>query len=152
MRNGVCAPASDQLCFYQETVSAIACDEFVVGAAFDDFPLAEDEDGVGVADGGKAVGDDETGAAFHETFECFIDKPLAFGAKGGGGFVEQEDAGIGQNGAGDGDALALAPDSLVPRGPTTVAKPSGILQFVCPNKLISGEGVLPMARRQVSLC
>ena len=83
-----------------------------MGAAFDDFPLAEDEEGNGVADGEKAVGDDETGAAFHETFECFIDKPLAFGAKGGGGFVEQEDAGIGQNGAGDGDALALAAGQL----------------------------------------
>ena len=65
-----------------------------------------------MADGEKAVGDDETGAAFHETFQCFIGGPLALGVEGGGGFVEQEDAGIGQNGAGDGDALALAAGQL----------------------------------------
>ena len=35
--------------------------------------MVEDEDLVGVADGGESVGDDEAGAAGHETFEGFID-------------------------------------------------------------------------------
>ena len=64
-------------------------DQFVMGAAFDDFPLVEYEDAVGVADGAEAVGDHEAGAAGHEALEGFVDEALAFGVEGGSGLVEK---------------------------------------------------------------
>ena len=64
-------------------------------AAFDDFAVAEDEDFVGFADGAQAVGDDDGRAAFGELFE-------------GGCFVEDEDGRVDDEGAGEGEELALA--------------------------------------------
>jgi len=65
-----------------------------------------------MAHGGEAMGDDQAGAAFHQAFERFVDKSLALGIERGSGLVQQEDAWIGENGAGDGDALALAAGEL----------------------------------------
>lgn len=79
-----------------------------MGAAFDDLAVFHDEDLVGAADGGEAMGDDEGGAAAHEVGETFLDHGFGFGVEAGGGFVEDEDAGVGEDGAGDGDALFLA--------------------------------------------
>ncbi len=74
--------------------------------------LLDDEDLVGAADGGEAVGDDEGGAALHEVVQAVLDEGFGFGVEGAGGFVEDEDAGVGEDGAGDGDALALAAGEL----------------------------------------
>lgn len=79
-----------------------------MGAGFGDFAVADDEDEVGIADSGEAVGDDEGGAAAHEGVEGVLDEAFAFGIEGAGGFVEDEDGGIAKDGAGDGDALTLA--------------------------------------------
>ena len=79
-----------------------------MGALLDEFAFGKDEDFIGVADGGEAVGDDEGGAAGHEALEGFVDEALGLAVEGGGGFVEEEDFGIGEDGPGDGDALALA--------------------------------------------
>ena len=78
----------------------------------DDPTLGEDEDTVGVADGGEAVGDDEGGATLHEALEGFVDEALGLAVEGGGGFVEEEDFRICEDGAGNGDALALAAREL----------------------------------------
>ena len=83
-----------------------------MGALFDKLAFGDDEDLIGVADGREAVGDDEGGAACHEAFEGFVDEALGFAVEGGSGFVEEEDLGIGEDGPGDGDALALAAGEL----------------------------------------
>ena len=75
-------------------------------------PCFDDEDLVGAADGREAVGDDEGGAALHEEVEAVLDHGFGLGVEGAGGFVEDEDARVGENGAGDGDALALAAGEL----------------------------------------
>ena len=54
------------------------------------------------------MGDDDTGAVFHEASEGVLDEFFRLGVEGGGGFVEDEDGGVFEDGAGDGDALALA--------------------------------------------
>ncbi len=86
--------------------------EGLVGAAFDDLSLLDDEDLVGAADGGEAVGDDEGGAALHQVAQAILDHGLGLGVERAGGLVEDEDAGVGEDGAGDGDALALAAGEL----------------------------------------
>ena len=103
---------SDELGLDEKTIGAVALDQFVVAAAFHDPAVVENEDAVGMADGGETVGDDQAGAAVHEPFERFVDEALALGIEGGGGLVEQENARIGEDGAGDGDALALAAGEL----------------------------------------
>ena len=62
-----------------------------MAAAFGDASAFEDEDLVGVADGGEAVGYDEAGAVFHEAVERFLDKTLGGRVHAGCGFVEDED-------------------------------------------------------------
>ena len=60
------------------------------------------------AEGGEAVGDADDGAVFGEVVDGFLDFGLGLGIERGGGFVEDEDGGVADEGAGDGDALALA--------------------------------------------
>ena len=67
---------------------------------------------VAPADGREAVGYDECGASLHEEVEAVLDHGLGLGVEGAGGLVEDEDAGVGQDGAGDGKALALAAGEL----------------------------------------
>ena len=89
-------------------VEAAEGEELVVGATFDDGAVVEDEDEVGGADGAQAVGDGDSGSALHEGVESLLDGEFAFGVEGGGGFVEDEDGGVAEECAGDGDALSLA--------------------------------------------
>ena len=93
-------------------VAALHGVELVVVAALDDEAAFDDEDLVGAADGGEAVGDDEGGAADHELVEAGLNHGLGLGIERAGGFVEDEDAGLGEQGAGDGEALALAAGEL----------------------------------------
>lgn len=66
-------------------ISAAEGDQFVVGPAFDDRAGLEDEDAVGVADGGETMGDDEAGATFEEPFERVLD--AGFGVRIDGGIL-----------------------------------------------------------------
>src|SRR5471030_1878650 len=83
-------------------------EELVEAALLDDAALVEDEDFVHGAEGGEAVGDADDGAVFGEMVDGFLDFGLGLGIEGGGGFVEDEEGGVADEGAGDGDALALA--------------------------------------------
>ncbi len=83
-------------------------EEVFVGAGFDDAAAFEDDDFVGFADGGEAVGDDEDGAVLHEVFEGGLDLALGDGVDGGGGFVEDDHGWVFEEDAGDGEALFFA--------------------------------------------
>ena len=82
--------------------------QFVVRARFDDAARLHHEDGVGVADGGEPVGDDEAGAAGAQVGHGVLDEGLGAGVDGRGGLVEDEDRRLGEEGAGDGEELAFA--------------------------------------------
>ena len=79
-----------------------------MGALGHELAIVENKDAVGIAHGCQAMGDNEGGAVGGELFQRILDEGLAFRIKGAGCFIEQQDGGIAQNGAGDGDALALA--------------------------------------------
>ena len=89
-------------------VGAAGGHELVVRAALDDAAVFHQQDQVGAADGGEAVGDDERGAAGQERGHRGLDELLAFGVEVAGGFVEDEDLRRGQDRAGDGQPLLLA--------------------------------------------
>ena len=96
----------------QAGVGAVAGHELVVAADLDDAAVVEDDDAVGVADGAEAVGDDEGGAALLQLLQRLLDEVLALAVERRGGLVEDEDAGVAEDGAGDRDALALAAAEL----------------------------------------
>ena len=60
-------------------VSSLLCKQIVVVAALDDLTVLQHHDGVGVADGGEAVGYHEGGAALHERIHSLLDEFLGAG-------------------------------------------------------------------------
>ena len=81
--------------------------QFGVGPVGHDPSAVEQHHPVGQADGREAVGDDERGPPLHEDAERGVDALLHLDVDGAGGVVEDEDRWVDQEGAGDGDALAL---------------------------------------------
>src|SRR4051812_19377392 len=82
-------------------------EELFVGALLEYAALLEDEDEVGLAHGREAMRDDERGLALHELVQGLRDDLLGAGVEGGSGLVEDEDARVAEDGAGDGDTLFL---------------------------------------------
>src|SRR5690606_10242248 len=83
-------------------------DKLVVRTGLAQLAVMHDEDAVGVLDGREAVRDDERGAAAHERLERALDAGLEFGVDGAGRLVEDEDARVEGEGAGEGEELPLA--------------------------------------------
>lgn len=79
-----------------------------MGADRGELPAVQDGDAVGELEGGAAVGDEERRTARHHLLEGLVDLVLDAGVDGGGRVVEEEEPGVGEDGAGEGDALALA--------------------------------------------
>lgn len=96
------------LAVVEGAVKGVGGVKFCVGSAGDDAALIEDEDHRGVADGGKAMGDDEYSFAAHEVLEGRLHGGLTVAVESRGGFVEDEDGGVAQEGAGEGETLALS--------------------------------------------
>ena len=77
-------------------------------ATLDDASAVHHHDPVGIANGGKAVGDDEGGAPSHQFVHPLLHHALGACIDAAGGFVEDECRRIGHGGAGNGDELPLA--------------------------------------------
>src|SRR5215217_8246996 len=91
----------------EAAVDATGGDQLVVAPFLGDACFVDDNDAVGVLDGGQAVGDDQRGAALGQFHEGLLDGPLRFRVERGGGFVQDEDGWILDEHAGDGEALLL---------------------------------------------
>src|SRR5579883_1462371 len=83
-------------------------EQLFVGATVDEFALAQDKDSVGPANLREAMGDEQRGAALQEAANGSLYLILCRAVDGAGGVVENQDARVGEQGASDGDALALA--------------------------------------------
>ena len=77
-------------------------------AGFDDVPMIHDDDLIRVPDGRKSVRDDQAGAVTHELDHGVLDMLLGPGVNGGGCLVEDQNLWIAEEGAPDGQQLALA--------------------------------------------
>ena len=82
--------------------------QLVMGAGFHHATAGDHDDLVGGAHGGKAVCDDEAGAACHQGFKSGLNEAFTFRVQGTGCLVQQQDRGIFEDGAGNGDSLALS--------------------------------------------
>ena len=97
-----------ELAVVQVGIEAACLHELVVGALLHDVAVPHDKDQVGVLDGGQAVCDDKAGAALHQTVHGGLDALLGAGIHTAGSFIQNQDAVVGQDGAGDGQQLLLA--------------------------------------------
>ena len=77
-------------------------------AFLDDPAVLEDDDAVGVLDGGEAVRDHDGRAAVQHDVEAFLDLRLGERIDAGGGLVEDDDGRVLHQHAREGDQLALA--------------------------------------------
>ena len=81
-------------------------------AALNNAPPFQDEDLVGVNDGGETVGDDQAGAVLSGELDLGLDGLFGDRVERGGGLVEDQNGRIFEQGAGDGDALFFTPGEL----------------------------------------
>src|SRR5574341_730638 len=84
----------------------------LMAALLDDAAALEIEDAVHAGDGRQSMGDGDHGAALHQREQGLLDAVLALAVERAGGLVEHEDAGVLEDGARDGQALALAAREL----------------------------------------
>src|SRR2546427_81715 len=108
-RLAIRAPAGPpRLPGHQTGVDAAPAEQLAVRALLDQPSLVEHEDAVGAHDTRETVGEDEGGAASHETIERRLDQRLALRVDRRERLVEHEDRRVAQERARDGDPLALA--------------------------------------------
>jgi hypothetical protein len=98
-------------------IAPAGADELVVIAILDEAAALDGDDAVGAAHRREAVGDDEDGAALGDPAHVLLDDPLALIVERAGRLVEDEDPRIGDEGAGDGDALTLPAGEAAERSP-----------------------------------
>ena len=77
-------------------------------SALDDLAGAQYENLVRLANRAQAMRDHEARASGHQSFERFLNQSFRRGVHAGGGFVEEQDGRILEQGASDGDALFFA--------------------------------------------
>src|SRR5690606_5265575 len=82
--------------------------QLLESAAFDDAPLVEDEDLVGIGDCGQAVSDDKRRSPAPQSIERPLDLVLGFGVERAGSFVQNKDRSLLEDCARNGNTLALA--------------------------------------------
>ena len=77
-------------------------------ALFDDLAFVEDDDLVGLEDGVEAMGDGDDSSSLHQLAGGFFEQGFGFGVERGGGFVENQNRRVFEEGAGEGKALGLS--------------------------------------------
>ena len=92
----------------QPCVELVGAHEFGMRALRDDAAVVHDDDAVGLQHRREPMRDDDRRAPLHQAIERGLHQSLALGIERAGRFVEQQDRRIAQDGARDGDALALA--------------------------------------------
>src|SRR5262249_54121957 len=92
----------------QPPVEAASVPQFFRLAHFSDHPVREDCHAVSQIGSGQAVSDDDDRAPGDQATQRFQNEPFRLSVHRGGRLIQNEDRGVFQEGAGDGDALTLA--------------------------------------------
>ena len=88
-------------------VDAAVSEQVDVLASLNDLALMEYEYEIGVPDRAETVGNDETGSVLQQELQGPLDANLGHRIDAAGGFVQDQDTGIGEHGAGEADQLSL---------------------------------------------
>lgn len=92
----------------QLVVAALVAQELGVRATLDDLALVKHVDDVGLLDRAETVGHSNGGPTTSGGVQGGLNNLFRLGVQGRGGLVQQQDLGITQESAGDGDTLLLA--------------------------------------------
>lgn len=92
----------------QFAVEGVVGRQLLVAAAGGGAAVVQDADVVGVLHGGQAVGDNQQGALLGDVLHDGGERRFIDRVEVGGGLVQQEQRGAGEQRAGEGDALAFA--------------------------------------------
>ena len=76
-------------------------------ATGDNAPFIQHQDQIGPLHRAQAVGNDKGGAPVHHPLQSQLDQMLCLGIHAGGGIIEDQNARVGQQGAGNCQALLL---------------------------------------------
>lgn len=79
-----------------------------MGAFFGEFAIFDHEKALGALKSGEAVGDGDDGPAFDKSVEGLLNVSLGFGVHVAGGFVQNKQARVVEDGSGNRDALTFA--------------------------------------------
>src|SRR6202048_5288647 len=88
-------------------IAPTGSDQLVMRAVLDEAAALNGHDAIAGAHGREAVRDDEDGAALGDLAHVLLDDALALVVERARGLIEDQDAWVGHQGAGNGDALAL---------------------------------------------
>src|SRR6266481_7001985 len=88
-------------------VGVTALQQFVMASLVDQFAAFQDENFIGPADLRQAMGNQQRGAALQDAVNGLLDFVFSGAVDSAGRVIEHQDVRVGQQGAGDGDALAL---------------------------------------------
>ena len=94
-----------KLAVIERRVKPAAREQLRVRALLDDAAAAHDQNAVGIADGAQAVRDDKARAPAHEVIHRLLNELLGAGVDRAGRLVEDEDGGVRQHGARNGQQL-----------------------------------------------
>ena len=92
----------------QAGIEAIACKQRRMIALLDDASVIHHDDTIGRAHRRQPMGDDDGCAPLHQCRQCVLHQPFGSGVQRRGRLVQQQDGRIAQQGARNGDPLALA--------------------------------------------
>src|SRR4051812_21840012 len=88
-------------------VEAIGSQQPIMSSLLDDGTVIHDQDQVSIANGGKTMGDDKACPTLHQLAHSALNLLLGPGIHTAGGFVQDQNFWIGQEGAGDSEQLLL---------------------------------------------
>jgi hypothetical protein len=105
----------------QRCIAAARLDQRVMGAVLDQAAALERDDAIRRPHGREPVRDDQNRPPLGDLLHVLLNDALALIVEGARRLIEDQNARVGDERAGNGDALALATREGEPRSPTIVS-------------------------------
>ena len=105
----------------ESVIHALSLQQFLVRAVLDQLPSIDDIDPMRRTDRAQPMGNDDDRAAFADLRHVLLNDRFGFIVQRAGGFIENENARVGHQRAGNRNPLALATGSEQPCSPTSVS-------------------------------
>ena len=96
-----------KLALVQRRVETVGRQQFFMFALLHNIAVLDDQDNIGITDGGQAVSDNEARSALHQVEHGVLDEDFRPGIHRAGGLVQNKNLRIGQERAGNGQQLFL---------------------------------------------
>ena len=96
----------------QMGIGTLTVEQFLMRALFDNAGLVDNNNAIGMLNGGQAMGDDQSGAAARQLGQRLLNGQFGGGIERGCGFIQNQDGWVLEEDPGDGHALLLPAGQL----------------------------------------